>query len=199
MTETQNLAPGPLDEASMEEKIREIVSGIINSSKKGPEALFEDAAGYVGDDGNNDSVNASSQILYYSTQALKIDPSLFSFAPNVVEMTPTKIKILGHEVKFPWASTPGPSDALPEGTPSPDLASEIPDTGARDATTENRETHNLRVESERNLERIREIRRSAGTSAREMQDLQRIATDADRNLRVLRTGISDIQRILGGM
>ncbi|MEI5035713.1 hypothetical protein RB201_32920 [Streptomyces sp. S1A(2023)] len=101
MTETQNLAPGPLDEASIEEKAREIVSGIINSSKKRPEALFEDAAGYVGNNGNNDSVNASIQMLYYSTHAFKFEPSLFCFAPNVVEVTPMSIKFFGREEKVP--------------------------------------------------------------------------------------------------
>ncbi|MCX2968781.1 MULTISPECIES: hypothetical protein [Streptomyces] len=64
---------------------------------------FDNAAAFMNSEGQNESVNAASQALYYSTQAVKFDASFATIAADVIKLDETGLSIAGARVfDMPW-------------------------------------------------------------------------------------------------
>ncbi|MFJ4825145.1 hypothetical protein ACIP5L_17900 [Streptomyces bacillaris] len=63
---------------------------------------LEKIAVALGADPAAGSINASSQTLYWSTQSFKFDPTLITFAPDAIQITPKGIELFGVNVTPGW-------------------------------------------------------------------------------------------------
>lgn len=186
--------------------LNEKLSEIINEAKKKMEEVAADAWGKAGSfldqpavalgaDPNADSINASSQSLYYSQQFGKFDVSALTASFDAFKVDEGGISFMGAKVyEFPWVSK------LEEkfGTASAS-AKKVKDLERRVAAAEqtlnadslhtaesrNREIYNYKEESERSLRRIKEIHGDAKVFAGDVE--RRTNAAKDELLRIIQT------------
>ncbi|MGD9485028.1 hypothetical protein WDH52_17520 [Streptomyces sp. TRM70308] len=152
-------------------------------------APFDEAAAFMNSDGQNESVNAASQVLYYSTQLEKIDLSALTLSYDALKMDEQGVTFLGAKVyDWPWI------DGLEKwlGTASPDNSENSSQTPQRPqaspvdtARESNREIYSLKVESERSYTRIRTIHTEAKAFTQDIESKTRRA--GEEFVRIVRT------------
>ncbi|TGZ12087.1 hypothetical protein [Streptomyces rhizosphaericola] len=203
--------PGWPEEYTHEALVREVVEQLLSSGGDLTRSIknlvldtvtgegLEKIAVALGADPAADSINASSQTLYWSTQTFKFDPTLITFAPDAVQITPKGIEIFGVNVTPGWeAKFEGLVDRLtPWNIQTSDLTS-----GDGRETGEKLKNTNRRVNG---LEqRVGAVRRAVGrheSAIRWLLHHQRSTASASRGEVAARRATAESQRqrrVLGG-
>ncbi|AGK79365.1 hypothetical protein ACIOHB_15760 [Streptomyces microflavus] len=111
---TSPYPPGWPEGHTYEGIVKDVVAGLLSSGGDFTRTVknlvldtvtgeaLEKIAVALGADPAADSINASSQTLYWSTQSFKFDPTLVTFAPDAVQITPKGIEIFGVNVTPGW-------------------------------------------------------------------------------------------------
>ncbi|MYT40320.1 hypothetical protein GTY66_30470 [Streptomyces sp. SID8356] len=110
---TSPYPPGWPDDMGPEAFVKDVVEGLL---KKGGDAVefvkqivsdtfTGEALNKVAENLNaHSSVNASSQTVYWSTQSIKFDPTILTFAPDAIQISAKGIEILGVNITPGWAA-----------------------------------------------------------------------------------------------